>query len=92
MCAVTHNPIQKLLNGPLCAKCEGTVDQSDLFMLGLKTQLKDMVNNIRGSKTLTDHLISNDRVDEVVIGTEDDVSIFHQPSTSKVGARLQGLC
>ncbi len=61
-------------------------------LLGLKTQLKDMVNNIRGSKTLTDHLISNDRVDEIVIGTEDDVSIFHQPSTSKVGARLQGLC
>ncbi len=61
-------------------------------LLGLKTQLKDMVNNIRGSKTLTDHLISNDRVDEIVIGTEDDVSIFHQSPTSKVGARLQGLC
>ncbi len=38
-----------------------------------------------------DHLISNDRVDEIVIGTEDDVSIFHQSPTSKVGARLQGV-
>ncbi len=39
---------------------------------------------------LSGHLISDERVDEVVVGTEDDVRLFHKSSSSKVWARLQG--
>ncbi len=39
---------------------------------------------------LSGHLISDERVDEIVVGTEDDVRLFHKSSSSKVRARLQG--